>query len=240
MQILAEKLKHIYIINLKHIHLLLTIRQLKKTIMNAKIKLNSTIILILLFTFISRTQAQTDSVLQAFTKSYELEAKAEYMNAIHVLKPLYDSTSYEMNLRLGWLHYEAGLQLESATYYQKSIDLVPGSIEAKLGIAYPLSVLRNWDKVLEQYTYILTLDPVNTIVFYRMGYIYYNKKDYQNANLYFEKVVNLYPFGYEALLMYAWTNYQLGKTPEAKVLFNKVLMLSPSDKSALEGLGLIK
>jgi len=38
----------------------------------------------------------------------------------------------------------------------------------------------------------------------------------------------------------AWTSFQQGKYREAKVLFNKVLMYSPDDKSALEGLSLIK
>ncbi len=32
----------------------------------------------------------------------------------------------------------------------------------------------------------------------------------------------------------------MGKMLEAEVLFNKVLLLSPGDESALEGLGLIK
>jgi Flp pilus assembly protein TadD len=50
----------------------------------------------------------------------------------------------------------------------------------------------------------------------------------------------MYPFSYDGLLMYAWTNYQLGKFADAKILFNKVLLLSPADKSAKEGLGLIK
>jgi hypothetical protein len=40
--------------------------------------------------------------------------------------------------------------------------------------------------------------------------------------------------------MFAWTNYMLGKTREAKILFNKVLLISPNDISATEGLGLIK
>jgi Flp pilus assembly protein TadD len=52
-------------------------------------------------------------------------------------------------------------------------------------------------------------------------------------------VVNLYPFDYDGLLMYAWSNLQIGKFKEAKILFNKVLMLSPNDKSALEGLAII-
>jgi Flp pilus assembly protein TadD len=50
----------------------------------------------------------------------------------------------------------------------------------------------------------------------------------------------MYPFDYDNLVLYAWTNYQLGKLREAKVLFNKVLLNKPNDASAKEGLGLIK
>ncbi|MEZ5148220.1 MAG: hypothetical protein R2759_14450 [Bacteroidales bacterium] len=54
-----------------------------------------------------------------------------------------------------------------------------------------------------------------------------------------KKVVNLYPFDYDGLIMFAWTNLKLGKLREAKVLFNKVLMYKPDDSSALEGLSVI-
>jgi hypothetical protein len=40
--------------------------------------------------------------------------------------------------------------------------------------------------------------------------------------------------------MFAWTNLKLGKTREAKILFNKTLLYNPDDASAKEGLGLIK
>jgi|ERR1051326_231176 tetratricopeptide (TPR) repeat protein len=184
--------------------------------------------------------AQMPNVAEAFSKSYQLETKADYSNAIKSLKDVYDEKSYEINLRLGWLNYEAGLFTESQAYYEKAISLMPYSVEAKLGSVYPASALGNWDKVTGQYNAILAIDPQNTTVNYRLGNIYYGKKDYANAFKYFEKVVNLYPFGYDALLMYAWSNFQLGKTREAKVLFNKVLLASPNDKSALEGLSLIK
>ncbi|MEK6615667.1 MAG: tetratricopeptide repeat protein [Bacteroidota bacterium] len=184
--------------------------------------------------------AQTDKISAAFTLSYQLETTADYSNAIKSLKEVYDEKSYEINLRLGWLHYENGLFTESLAYYQKSTDLMPYSVEAKLGYVYPASALGNWDKVIAQYNNILAVDPQNTTVNYRLGNIYYGKKEYQNAYKNFEKVVNLYPFGYDALIMYAWSNYQIGKTREAKVLFGKVLLISPNDKSALEGLSLIK
>ena len=41
-------------------------------------------------------------------------------------------------------------------------------------------------------------------------------------------------------ILYAWTEFKLGKLREAQVLFNKVLLMRPKDTSALEGLLQIK
>ena len=56
----------------------------------------------------------------------------------------------------------------------------------------------------------------------------------------FEKVINLYPFDYNSLLMLGWTKYKLQEFGKAKVLFNKVLMYSPEDASAQKGLDSIE
>jgi tetratricopeptide (TPR) repeat protein len=188
----------------------------------------------------SIVKAQDNAMGEAFTQSYYYEKVGNYSSAIASLKKVYDATSYEVNLRLGWLHYNAGLYKESMTYYQTAINLMPVSIEARLGYVYPAAAFGNMTEVINQYTKILEIDPQNSTANYRMGYIYYDKKDYATAYKYFEKVVNLYPFGYDGLLMFAWTNFQLGKTREAQVLFNKVLLTSPGDKSATQGLSLIK
>jgi tetratricopeptide (TPR) repeat protein len=179
-------------------------------------------------------------VLDAFASGYVAEAAGNYSKAIESLKAVYDENSYEINLRLGWLSYLNGVYPESMNYYQKALELKPMALEAKFGYVLPASALGNWESVKRQYQEILKIDPQNTLANYRMGYIYYNSLNYSEAVKYFEKVVNLYPFDYDGLLMYAWTNYQLGKLREAKVLFNKVLMNTPGDASALEGLQLIK
>jgi tetratricopeptide (TPR) repeat protein len=180
------------------------------------------------------------SLEEAFSKSYTYETSTNYTEAINVLKAVYNPKNYELNLRLGYLNYEAKKYAESVEYYTKSVDLMPFSIEAKLGLALPLSITNNWKRITELYADILKIDPQNSTVLYRMGLISYNNKEYNSAYKYYEKLVNMYPFSYDGLLMYAWTNYQLGKFADAKILFNKVLLLSPGDKSAKEGLGLIK
>ena len=176
----------------------------------------------------------------AFTNSYKSETAGKFADAIKTIKEVYDEKNYEVNLRLAYLNYEAGLFTESMSYYEKAMTLKPYSIEAKFGYVLPAAAAGNWDKVLNQYFEIVKIDPQNTKANYRIGSIYYGRKDYANALKYLEKVVNLYPFDYDGLILYAWTNFQLGKTKEAKLLFEKVLLLSPHDKSALEGLGLIK
>ncbi len=175
-----------------------------------------------------------------FSNSYKSETAGKYSDAIKAVKEVYDEKSYEINLRIAYLNYEAGLFTESTTYYEKAISLMPYSIEARFGYVLPAAALGNWDKVLNQYFEIVKIDPQNTKANYRIGSIYYGRKDYANSFKYLEKVVNVYPFDYDGLLLYAWANFQLGKTKEAKLLFEKVLLLSPRDKSALEGLGLIK
>jgi tetratricopeptide (TPR) repeat protein len=177
---------------------------------------------------------------EAFNNSYTLEYYGEYAEAAKAIRKDYDEKSYETNIRAGWLHYEAGMYVESQNYYKKAIALKPNSIEAKLGYIYPAAALGNTEQVIEQYKNILKIDPQNTTANYRLGLIYYERKDYKLAYSYFESVVNIYPFGYDALLMYAWSNFQLGKTKEAKVLFKKSLLLYPTSESALQGLSLIK
>ena len=177
---------------------------------------------------------------EAFAKSQEYEGRGNFADAIASLKTIYQEDSYEINLRLGWVTYLNGSFTESTAYYQKAIKLKPYALEPKFGYVYPASALGNWDQVVSQYTDILAVDPQNTLANYRMGSIFYGRKDYTKAEKFLEKVINLYPFDYDSMILYAWTNYKLGKLREAQVLFNKVLLHKPKDVSALEGLSLIK
>lgn len=189
---------------------------------------------------LSATAQDYESLRNAFSKSYELENEGDYTKAINVLKEVYNADSYEVNLRLGWLNYNAGMYTESASYYRKAVKLMPHSIEAKFGLALPVYAQGNVDEVMNIYKDILKIAPQNYTANYRMGNIYYGREDYSTAYKYFEKIVNMHPFDYDALHMFAWTNLKMGKVREAKVLFNKALMNRPEDSSAKQGLDLIK
>ncbi len=180
------------------------------------------------------------AIQQAFSKSYESEQARKYSQAINDLKPIYKADSYFANIRMGWLYYMSKQYTESIKYYNVAIALKPYAIEARFGCVKPLSALESWNNVRAHYLQILKIDPQNTIANYWLGVIYYNRKDYGNAMKNFEKVVNLYPLDYDSLVMLAWTKLNVGKTAEAKVLFNQALVIRPGDSSASEGLKLIK
>lgn len=193
---------------------------------------------ILIFCAISLASLHAQT-LNAFKESYTLEAKKEYKQAIAALKKTNDN-SYEINLRQGWLHYLAGLLPESVTYYEKAIMQRPTSIEARLGYALPASSLNHWDLVTEQYQAVLKLDPNHTVTNYRMGLVFYYRKEYKTAEVYFQKVLKLYPFDHDSLLMLGWTKYMLGQANEARGLFNRALLNTPTDSSAVQGLAALK
>ena len=177
---------------------------------------------------------------KAFSESYTYEYNAEFSNAINALKSVYQDDSYCLNLRLGWLSYQAGKFTESISFYNKAISLMPYAEEPKFGLIYPKAALGKWDDIINLYREIIKISPNNTKANYRLGLIYYERKDYKTALPFFKLVSELYPFEYDGILMYAWASYQLGKTRQAKVLFQKVLLISPTDVSAQEGLSLLE
>ncbi|KGL64005.1 tetratricopeptide repeat protein [Polaribacter sp. Hel1_85] len=186
--------------------------------------------------------AQNDftNLQEAFSKSYKLEAQGDFKLAADEIKMFYKEESYEMNLRLGWLNYMAGNFNESIAFYKKSMELMPYADEPRFGYIFPLSALGRWDEVIEMYNVILENSPHNTKAMYYLGTIYYNRSEFDKALTNFKQIVDLYPFDYDGLLMYAWTNLKLGNKKEAKDLFQKVLLNKPNDASALEGLTFLK
>lgn len=204
-----------------------------------KFRILTSLFLVMVFLNNGYSQDAT-KVIAAFQESYAYENAANYLKSIEVLKSVYDENSYEINLRLGWLSYLNGFFTESVAFYNKAVSLMPYSIEPRFGIVYPMAAMGNWDQVIAQYKQILTTDPNNSVANFRMGVIYYNREDYTSANRHLEKVVNLYPFDLDGLVMLAWSKYRLQQYREAKILFQKALMHTPSNKSAQEGLSLIK
>lgn len=204
------------------------------------IKIKIVVLLVLASVLPVMAQSDQESLEKAFARSYEMENKNNFIASVNELEKIYDPSSYEVNLRLGWLYYNAGNFDESENHYELAQQLKPYSEEARFGLILPRAALGKWEEVITLYNEILEIHPNNTIAMYRLGMIYYERKDYQKAMPLFKKVVDLYPFDYDGLLMLAWTSYFTGNYNQAKVLFNKVKLNNPDDASANEGLQLMR
>lgn len=189
--------------------------------------------------FISFSQNGT-ALINAFSKSYEMEAAGNFAGAIQALNAYYSDKSYELNLRLGWLYYLSADFDRSEKRYKTAIQLMPYAIEAKLGYALPVAAMGNLSKAEETYKEILKIDPQNTFANYHLGAIYYEWKNYEKAFQHTEKVVNLYPFDHDSVVLFAWIHLQMGQTGKAKVLFEKALMIIPGSESAKAGLNMLQ
>ena len=194
-----------------------------------------------LIAFMGKAQEISEKQTAAFEASYAAETGKEYDKAISALKAnyVYNEKSYEINLRLGWLYYEKGDNANSEVFYKLACIINPGSIEALIGYANPVAAAQNWSALFETYQKVLTLDPNHAYVNYRIALMYYYRKDYANAEKHLKKVLNLYPFDFDSLLLMAQTKVVSGKVSEAKSYYLRAQLYSPSNadiKKALEKL----
>ena len=194
----------------------------------------------LLFFSIVHVPAQNKKITTAFATSYTFQEQANYEAAIAEINKIYKEDSYEINLRMGWLHYLAENNVQAINYYKKAAVIMPAATEPQWNMITVYTKAENWIGIEKQYLSIIALDAKNTSANYNLGLIYYYRKDFSTAKKYFDVALNIKPFGYNNLLMSAWTNYFLGNRNNASILFNKVLLYSPNDPSALEGLAMMK
>ncbi len=202
--------------------------------------LKKSVLMLLFIGIVTISLNAQSNIAEAFKESYTQENKGEYSAAVIDLKKVYQKDSYAINIRLAWLSYLAGQYTESMSYYKKSISLKPLSIEALMGLTYPAAAMGNWEQVINAYLEVLKIDKANYTANLKLGQIYMSRTKYEIAEPYFKLLINQYPFTYDVVLNTAWNNYYLGRFREAKILFNKVLWLSPNDASAMDGLSKIQ
>lgn len=197
---------------------------------------------IIIFFASNLTSQDQPTNVKAFNSSINKEKSGDYNGAISELQKVYSDykSDYLFNLRLGWLYYANADFNNSKKYYSTAEKINPSSVEAKLGLVFPLAALNQWDEVKRLYGEIIKLDFNNYTANLRLGQILLNSSDFPNAKTFLEKVYKLYPGEYEPNLSLGYTYYYLGNNQKAKTLLTNALMLSPKDSLATAGLKLVK
>ena len=198
--------------------------------------MKQTIFTFALLLFIKVTFGQ-NQISATFSESYAHEYNQEYKKAIEALDKIYDASSYEINLRMGWLNYLNTDYVKSKNYYSNAIKLNPKSIEAKLGYAYPVAATESWDDLLKIYNSIIAVDPHHYTANLRLATMYYYRKEFGKAQKYSLMLMELYPFDYSNNVMLGKINVSLGNIILAKKHLNTALLYDPT---AIEILELLK
>jgi tetratricopeptide (TPR) repeat protein len=198
--------------------------------------------LLILSSSLRAEDASSNPVIVQFNKSLAAESESRYAEALTDMEslPADAKNDYLVTLRLGWLTYLNQDYDRSASYYQQADQIARGrSVEALLGLTLPLAAKSDWGRVQDAYRRILVLDPKNYTANLRLGQIELNSGAFQQADRHLKTALENFPGEYEANLSSAWNDYYLGNMGNAKMLFERALMISPGDTSATRGIRLV-
>lgn len=183
-------------------------------------------------------QTQESTLSDAFKTSCEAEASGDYQAAMKPLTALSATaaSAYIVQVRLGWLNACAKEWTQSIACYGKASKLVPFAIEPLLGMMLAQQYAGKNDDALHTTQVVLRQDPNNYTAISRTAWLLFQKRDFKQASFMYRKLVNLYPSDTEMLLGLGFSLKYSGDKKESVQYFNTVLLLSPNNARALEGL----
>ena len=186
-------------------------------------------------------QAQ-DPVTASFTRSYKLEGKGKYAQALTALERVRQSQqhSYIFQLRVGWLNYLGRKHRLAVQAYQQAARLAPLAVEPLQGMLLPQIAARRWKDALTTADKILGMAPGNDLASTRHAWILYNLGRYDDAEQIYRSVLRSFPANLEMRAGLGWSELAQGRKADARAAFAEVLRFSPQDSSATKGIKALK
>ena len=176
-----------------------------------------------------------DNIKLAYYKSYNYEKMLDYKDAIKTLIPIYKKypNDYTLNLRLGYLFFLNKNYNNSISHYTKASNILPYSIEPKLGLIRDYLKMGKSDNALTIANSIIKIDYYN---YYGNLYLLKAlklKNNYIQAKEVANKILTLYPTDVLFLLELAKITY-IDNPKDAKIIFKNILILDPNNITAKE------
>ncbi len=179
-------------------------------------------------------------VAELYRKSYRAEYQGrqeEALEAMHGIRAK-GNNSYFVHVRTGWVAYLAGRLAESEEAYRRAMAADPKAIEPKLGLTLPLLAAKKWRALERACRDVLGLDPKNNAARARLAHAYYSLGNYPDAANLYRGLIADYPGDLDHQTGLGWCLLRMGRTPDAKRVFQQVQAVSPDNPNARQGLGL--
>jgi tetratricopeptide (TPR) repeat protein len=184
-------------------------------------------------------RAQEARAAGLYRESYVLEAKRDYTGALTKARDARAAggNAYFSAIRIGWLEYLQGDFKASIASYSEAVATDPKAIEAKLGLTLPLLAQRNWRELERACSAVLAVDGRNATALARLGLAQYSAGNFSGAEATYRRLTEDYPSEMDYRTGLGWALLKLGKSAEAKAIFDGVLAVSPDNVNAKAGLG---
>jgi tetratricopeptide (TPR) repeat protein len=182
--------------------------------------------------------AAPQGVADLYRNSYRAEAENRPADALEAMKTIRTKTkdSYFVNVRLAWVAYLAARYSESEEAYKRAAKAQPKAIEAKLGLTLPLMAQKKWSELESACRAVLALDPKNNVARARLALAQYTLGNYPDAATTYRGLMADYPGELDHQTGLGWALARMGRTKDAKALFEAVLAVSPDNPNALAGM----
>jgi tetratricopeptide (TPR) repeat protein len=84
------------------------------------------------------------------------------------------------------------------------------------------------------------MDKLSYLANSRLAYIYYNLKQYKDAEVYYRNVLSYYPGDIEMQVGLAWSLLKQDKKEAAGKVFDEIMRYVPNHVSAIAGMKIVK
>ena len=178
-----------------------------------------------------------DSSAAHYQRSYELERKRQYKQALNALGRIGqpERGSYVFAVRKAWLLYLSRRSKDALKWYAVAQKLTPTSLEAPLGRILVLNATRKWSQSAKEADALLRRYPNNRIALTRLAWARFNQGRFPAAAKAYQQVLALYPADLSMRAGLGWSQLRMGQPKKAAKSFALVLRVAPHHRSARDG-----
>jgi len=187
---------------------------------------------------LARAQSQTKLTpcQQLWSSSFKAEGDKDYDRALSdvakIMRITGDETNTYANLRLGWLYYLKGDYTQAREAYRVAAKSSPGAVSPLFGLINCDVANKKPDDAIASAKKLLDLDPLNFTANKTLGGLYYQKRDFESAAVYYQILSVTYPENLEMANNLAWCYLKMGNRDLAKSIFSNVLAILPLYEAA--------
>ncbi len=168
--------------------------------------------------------------------SFDAEQAGNYQSALEYNTAIRNEhDSYYANLRAGWLNYLLRDYETAIGFYTRASGMAPGAVTPLLGLGNCYAARNDSASAIRVTSSVLALDPTNHTANKRLAELYWEVEDYSRSSSYYLKLSSLFPEDLDTGSSLAWCYLKLGRTYDAGVIFNNILIVNPDHAGAKAG-----